>query len=151
MGKSSWNAFFDPFLPKRTKTAHAVSMTQGTVFYFQTCRFMVLEPAAARSASDGLKRQRVKSGGKDPTTGSVKLAWRQGMMSLIDQIPYSILILVTVFMLLAPFYPMPHVVEKLLMLKNGALKKPVDIFDLFYHLIPLAVLILKFLRDRIQQ
>jgi hypothetical protein len=40
-------------------------------------------------------------------------------------------------MLLAPFRPMPHVVEKLLMLKNGVLTRPIDIFDLFYHTIPI--------------
>jgi hypothetical protein len=50
-------------------------------------------------------------------------------------------------MLLAPFYPMPHVVEKILMLKNGTLKKPIDIFDLFFHLSPLALLVLKIIRD----
>jgi hypothetical protein len=43
--------------------------------------------------------------------------------------------------------PMPHVVEKLIMLKNGVLTKPIDIFDLFYHLIPTIILILKIYRD----
>ncbi len=38
---------------------------------------------------------------------------------------------------------MPHVVEKLIMLKNGTLKRPMDIFDLFFHLIPLILLIIK--------
>jgi hypothetical protein len=50
-------------------------------------------------------------------------------------------------MLLAPFRPMPHVLEKLIMLKNGTLHRPIDIFDLFYHLIPLALLLLKVYRD----
>jgi hypothetical protein len=68
-------------------------------------------------------------------------------VQILDKIPYTILILLTVFMLLAPFYPQPHVVEKLLMLKDGNLKKPIDIFDLFYHCIPLIVLILKMVRD----
>lgn len=48
-----------------------------------------------------------------------------------------------IFMLLAPFQPMPHVVEKLLMLANGQLNRPIDIFDLGFHLAPLALLILK--------
>ncbi len=69
------------------------------------------------------------------------------MLSLLDNISYIVLILITVFMLLAPFYPMPHVVEKILMLKNGTLKRPIDIFDLFFHLAPLAILILKIIRD----
>ena len=68
------------------------------------------------------------------------------MWQLIDRIPYTLLILLAVFMLLAPFRPMPHVVEKLIMLKNGTLNRPIDIFDLFYHLIPTLLLALKFYR-----
>jgi len=50
-------------------------------------------------------------------------------------------------MILLPFKPMPHFVEKLIMLKNGTLNKPIDIFDLFYHSAPLILLIIKTLRD----
>jgi hypothetical protein len=42
---------------------------------------------------------------------------------------------------------MPHVVEKLLMLKDGILKRPIDIFDLFFHLTPTALLLWKIFRD----
>ena len=52
------------------------------------------------------------------------------MFTFIDKIPYIVLIIIALVMLLAPFQPMPHVIEKLLMLKEGALKKPIDIFDL---------------------
>ena len=69
------------------------------------------------------------------------------MWHFLDKIPYSILIVIAIFMLLAPFYPMPHVVEKLIMLKNGVLKRPIDIFDLFYHLIPVILLALKFFKS----
>ena len=69
------------------------------------------------------------------------------MLSVLDEIPYVALILIAIFMLLAPFYPIPHVVEKLLMLKNGTLQKPIDIFDLLFHLAPTAILILKIVRD----
>ncbi|MGA9479980.1 MAG: hypothetical protein WBV21_19570, partial [Desulfobacterales bacterium] len=68
------------------------------------------------------------------------------MWALLDRIPYPLLILLAVFMLLAPFRPMPHVLEKLIMLKNGALNRPVDIFDLFYHLLPTILLALKMYR-----
>ena len=68
-------------------------------------------------------------------------------MAFLDKIPYSILIVLAVFMLLAPFRPMPHVLEKFIMLKNGALTKPIDIFDLFYHLVPTIILALKVYRD----
>jgi len=68
------------------------------------------------------------------------------MLNFLDKIPYSVLIIFTVMMLLAPFKPMPHVVEKILMLKNGMLHKPIDIFDLFFHLFPLILLVLKIVR-----
>jgi hypothetical protein len=69
------------------------------------------------------------------------------MLNFLDKIPYSVLLIFTVFMLLAPFKPMPHVVEKILMLKDGTLHRPIDIFDLFFHLIPLILLILKVAKD----
>ena len=69
------------------------------------------------------------------------------MWSFIDKTPYAILTILAVFMLLAPFKPMPHVVEKLIMLKNGVLTKPIDIFDLFYHLIPTILMAIKIVRD----
>lgn len=65
------------------------------------------------------------------------------MTDLLMKIPYPALIVVTILMLLAPFKPMPHVVEKLIMLKSGTLTRPMDIFDLFYHLAPLFVLVAK--------
>jgi hypothetical protein len=68
-------------------------------------------------------------------------------MAFLDKIPYSILIVIAVFMLLAPFRPMPHVIEKLIMLKNGVLTKPIDIFDLFYHLVPTIILLMKVYKD----
>ena len=69
------------------------------------------------------------------------------MWLFLDKIPYSILIVIAIFMLLAPFQPMPHVVEKLIMLKNGTLRRPIDIFDLFFHLIPAVLLALKFFKS----
>ena len=68
-------------------------------------------------------------------------------MSFLDKIPYSILIVFAVVMILAPFRPMPHVLEKLIMLKNGTLTRPIDIFDLFFHLIPTIILLLKIFRS----
>jgi len=65
------------------------------------------------------------------------------MRAILDKIPYSILIVAAIFMLLAPFRPLPHVLEKLSMLKEGSLTRPIDIFDLFYHLLPTLILLLK--------
>ncbi len=69
------------------------------------------------------------------------------MFKFLDTIPYTMLILVAVFMLLAPFRPMPHVIEKLIMLKKGVLTRPIDVFDLFFHLIPTILLAIKIYKD----
>ncbi len=42
-----------------------------------------------------------------------------------------------------PMGPEPHLVEKLRMLGQGTLKKPLDIFDLLMHAAPLALIALK--------
>ena len=68
------------------------------------------------------------------------------ILKFLDKTPYTVLILLTVFMLLAPFRPMPHVVEKFMMLLDGTLTRPIDIFDLFYHLAPALLLFLKIIR-----
>ena len=68
------------------------------------------------------------------------------MLKALDQMPYLPLVVLAVVMLLAPFRPMPHVLEKLIMLKNGALTRPLDVFDLFFHLAPSLVLLLKWIR-----
>lgn len=69
------------------------------------------------------------------------------MWTILDKISYPALAVIAVFMLLAPFRPMPHVVEKLIMLKNGTLVRPIDIFDLFFHMAPAIILLLKFIRS----
>jgi hypothetical protein len=73
------------------------------------------------------------------------------MMTYLDNMSYPILIIGAVLMLAAPFTPMPHVVEKVIMLKNGQLTKPIDIFDLFFHLIPTILLAIKIVRDILQR
>lgn len=69
------------------------------------------------------------------------------MLKFLDALPYTLLIFLAVFMLLAPFRPMPHVLEKLIMLKKGTLTRPIDIFDLCFHLMPTLLLAAKVVRD----
>ncbi len=73
------------------------------------------------------------------------------MWRILDSVSYPVLIFIAAFMLLAPFSPMPHVVEKLTMLKNGNLTRAVDIFDLCFHLAPTVLLAAKCFRDRNQK
>ncbi len=68
------------------------------------------------------------------------------MIEWLDKIPLSLLIVAAVVMLLAPFSPEPHLVEKFKMLRAGTLTRPLDIFDVFWHLLPSALLGLKLFR-----
>lgn len=67
---------------------------------------------------------------------------------MLDAIPYSVLVPVAIALALAPFYPKPHLLEKLQMLFAGDLRRPLDIFDLFLHGAPLALLAAKVLFQR---
>ena len=64
-------------------------------------------------------------------------------MRFIQEIPFPILIVITVLMLDAPFVPEPHLVEKARMAMNGTLTRPIDIFDVAWHLLPAALLVWK--------
>jgi len=67
-------------------------------------------------------------------------------MQFIDRLPFSLLIVMTVLMLAAPFVPEPHLVEKMRMLAEGTLTKPLDIFDVFWHLLPAILLTVRVVR-----
>lgn len=64
-------------------------------------------------------------------------------MSWLDKIPFAPLVMISLFLGLAPFVPEPHVWEKLKMLFDGSLEKPIDIFDLLMHGTPWVLLGLK--------
>ena len=64
-------------------------------------------------------------------------------MKWLDKIPLAMLLAVAVFLALAPFSPEPHLWEKLKMLFEGTLVRPIDIFDLLMHGAPLVLLALK--------
>ena len=67
-------------------------------------------------------------------------------MKCLDRIPLSILMPIALVLAVAPFVPEPHLWEKLKMLFDGTLQKPIDIFDLFLHGTPLLLLLLKLAR-----
>lgn len=69
---------------------------------------------------------------------------------MLEKIPYSTLIIFAIFLGLAPFRPMPHLVEKLIMLYKGTLNRPIDIFDLLFHTSPFILIIIKFVMERYQ-
>lgn len=69
-------------------------------------------------------------------------------MNLLDKISLPVLFIVALALGLAPFSPQPHLWEKLNMLMDGTLTRPLDIFDLFMHAAPLILLVLKLVRMR---
>ncbi len=68
-------------------------------------------------------------------------------MRLLDRIPLTILVVAAVLLGLAPFLPRPHLWDKLVMLVNGELSRPVDVFDLIVHAGPILLVIWKVKRD----
>jgi hypothetical protein len=62
-------------------------------------------------------------------------------MNYLKQIPLMWLAVAAVWLALAPILPEPHLIEKLRMLTEGTLSRPLDIFDLLMHSLPLLVLI----------
>ena len=88
---------------------------------------------------------------KDLTTGMVfaksaddkNLHSKEYHMQWMNAVPLHLAIIMALTLGLAPFVPEPHVVEKLRMLFNGSLHKPVDILDLLMHGGPWVLLVLK--------
>jgi hypothetical protein len=68
------------------------------------------------------------------------------MLSWTDRFPLYLFVIAALTLGLAPFSPEPHLWEKLKMLADGTLVKPIDIFDLVLHATPWVALILKLLR-----
>lgn len=46
-----------------------------------------------------------------------------------------------IMLAIAPGYPEPHLIEKVRMLFQGSLHRPIDIFDLFMHSSGLVILV----------
>jgi hypothetical protein len=68
-------------------------------------------------------------------------------MRWLDKFPLPLLAIPAIMLALAPFAPEPHLVEKLRMLSEGQLTRPIDIFDLLMHGGPLALLLVKLARS----
>lgn len=55
------------------------------------------------------------------------------MTDWIQKLPWWLVIVGSLTLGLAPFQPEPHLIEKLTMLAEGRLHRPVDVFDLCMH------------------
>lgn len=69
------------------------------------------------------------------------------MMGWLDRFPMVWLVVIALYLAVAPIVPEPHLVEKLRMLSQGTLVKPIDIFDLLMHSVPLVLLAVRLWRD----
>ncbi|PKO29189.1 MAG: hypothetical protein CVU36_13290 [Betaproteobacteria bacterium HGW-Betaproteobacteria-9] len=68
-------------------------------------------------------------------------------MAWLDRFPLGLLIAVALWLTVAPIVPEPHLIEKLRMLSEGTLVKPIDIFDLLLHSVPLVLLAVRLWRN----
>ena len=69
------------------------------------------------------------------------------MGAALDRVSWPIAILLAGILGLAPFFPEPHVWEKLKMLAAGDLSRGMDIFDLLMHGAPWLLLLAKAIRQ----
>lgn len=67
------------------------------------------------------------------------------MLKWIDRLPLMPLFVVAVFAIV-PLTATPHLAEKVGMLLEGTLSRPIDIFDLFMHSTPMVLLIVRLAR-----
>lgn len=69
-------------------------------------------------------------------------------MKWLDRFPLVWLVAIALWLAVAPVVPEPHLVEKLRLLGQGALSRPIDIFDLLLHGVPPLLLVLRLWRDQ---
>ena len=69
------------------------------------------------------------------------------MLKLLDRLPWIWLLLLAGWLAIAPITPEPHLVEKLRLLAQGELVRPLDILDLAMHATPLFLVLLKLWRQ----
>ncbi|MBT8127485.1 MAG: hypothetical protein HKP12_07425 [Gammaproteobacteria bacterium] len=73
------------------------------------------------------------------------------MLNWIDKLNVKALLVVAVLIALLPFQPEPHLFEKIRMLYNGDLVRPIDIFDLLLHSLPLVLLAIRLIRIKLYE
>ena len=61
-------------------------------------------------------------------------------MNWLDKAPLWVVVALAVWMAVAPIAPEPHLISKLRLLSQGAMVRPLDVFDLCLHLAPMLLL-----------
>ncbi len=70
------------------------------------------------------------------------------MLRWLDRLPLAALVVAAVVLGFSPFLPEPHLLQKLGLLYNGQLDKPIDRLDLLMHASLPLLLVLKWVRLR---
>ena len=65
-------------------------------------------------------------------------------MKYLNKISYNKLGIFALIMALMPIFPEPHLVQKFHMALDGLLSKPLDVFDVFWHTLPIWIMCLKY-------
>lgn len=68
------------------------------------------------------------------------------MLRWLDRFPLVWLVLLALWMLVAPVTPEPHLIEKIRMLIEGQLTRLIDILDLLMHAAPTLLLLVRLVR-----
>lgn len=68
------------------------------------------------------------------------------LLALVDRLPVLPLLVIAVLLGISPIGAEPHLIEKLRMLGDGTLRRPLDIFDLLMHGLPVLLLLVKLAR-----
>ena len=68
------------------------------------------------------------------------------LLQRLDNTPVIMFVIVAIPLGIAPIFPEPHLWEKLKMLAAGELVRPLDMFDLLMHGMPVLALIVKLVR-----
>lgn len=69
------------------------------------------------------------------------------MLIWLDRLPWIWFLPLAAWLAVAPITPEPHLVEKLRLLSQGELTRPLDVFDLAMHATPLLLVALKLWRQ----
>lgn len=73
------------------------------------------------------------------------------LLNWLDAVPLRWAVVIGVWLAAAPFVPEPHLLEKMRMLREGTLTRPLDIFDLVLHAVPLTILVIKLWRMQVNR
>ena len=68
-------------------------------------------------------------------------------MGWLERFPLGWLVAIALWLAVAPVVPEPHLTEKWRLLMQGTLSRPIDIFDLLLHTVPLVLLAWRLWRD----